>query len=871
MAEIKLLGTAAQFDPSRVQVVEHQAFGSGSGVRLAAGAAAEAAGEKPDLRFQVTIPEDGRYQLSGLSAASYGAGRELMLRSHDKYDSLRIRLAIDDDFPRSLVIVVGWKDQDDCREFLRYADFKAGTHELKVWLSDGVLLEGLSVEPMKPTEIPADADTYEPPVIPDAAHPRIWITPATREEIRRNLHTAENAPVWEDLQRVAAEPCQFTAPVRAVTGYEPELLKKLVCRAFYYQMTGDVACGRHAAAVLIEYLKSVEFDNLLDITRELGNVLYSGACVYDWCWEVLTPLERKLCRDNLLRLAEGMEIGWPPFLQPVVNGHGNEAQVSRDLLAMAIAFYGEDDRPYQLTSYLMLHELLPLREREYWCERHNQGIGYAAYRFGWEMTGAWMLRRMTGREIFHSNIGSVYTYWQYFRRPEGCMVLEGDANIRENIEWWHAPYLSFVCGTYTNDPLIKGDFVRAGGRIDDWPMFLCLNNPDLKPEMSPAGLPTVHCFRGVLPGILYRTGWNFGEDSNDAVVALRGSGWYFCNHQHPDAGSFQIFYHGALAFDLGLYAYYGTAYDMGYNKRSISHNTMLVYNPDEIFRRASDGRSINDGGQRLVQEPLVLRASDLKRDSVFFLGDTLGLAAIPGDCAWLSSELAPAYSDKVRRYRRDFCLLEMDDPERPLALIVVDHITSSDAGFTKYFLLNSLTEPEVVDNHCFRIISDAPEHQSHLTCRTFLPEAVEVSRLGGKPGACSNVFGVELGTPFEKHPCSRGWRTMIAPAVAQETDLFVHVMTVEGEGAAPLPVGFTRLDNIGLITAGGRAALVPLTTDRISGAVEFELAAAASVVCCGLTAGTWQIGDDVLTVDTIGTPLRLDLAAGKHRIAPVML
>ena len=868
MSAIQLLAAAAAFDRARLDVEEHAAFGSGSGVRLRAGAVPESAEERPDLRFQVTIPAAGRYRISGLSAASYGAGRALMLRSHSKYDSLRIRLAIDGDFPRSLVIVVGWKNQDDCREFLRNADFSAGPHELKVWLPEGVLLEGLTVEPLEPTPIPAEAEHYEPPVTPEAAHPRIWITPATRDAIRRNLAAPEHAPVWAEVRKIAAEPCSFTPPVRAAVGNEPELLRKLVCRAFVYQMTGDEACGRRAALVLTEYLKAVEFDNLLDITRELGGVIYAGACVYDWCWEILSPAERKTCRENLLRLAEGMEIGWPPFLQPVVNGHGNEAQVSRDLLAMAMAFYGEEDRPYQLVSYLLLHELMPLREHEYWCDRHNQGVGYGAYRFGWEMTGAWMLRRMHGSEVYHPNIANVYNYWRYFRRPEGNMVLEGDGNIRENFVWWHDAYLSFVCGTYARDPLARGDFIRAGGRIDDLPMFLSLNDPDLLPEMSPAGLPAAHCFRGAVPGILYRTGWNFGPDSDDTVVALRGAGWYFCNHQHPDAGSFQIFRRGALAFDLGLYGFYGTAYDMGYNKRSISHNTMLVFDPDERCYALSDGSSVNDGGQRLMQSPLPLRPADLTRDSLFFLGDTLGMAAIPGDCAWLSSELAPAYSDKVRHYRRDFCLLEFPDPAHPLLLAVVDHVTARRADFAKYFLLNSLTEPEITEVRMVRIASEAAERPSMLTCRTLLPEEVEITRLGGAPDACCKVFGVELKTPYPEHPNSRGWRTMISPAAPHETDLFLHVLTVEAEGAAPLPVTFTRVGDAGVIEAGGRAAVLPLAAEKIAEAVEFELREAAAAVFCGLAAGTWLVDGTPLAADTIGTPLRLRLAAGCHRLEP---
>ena len=49
----------------------------------------------------------------------------------------------------------------------------------------------------------------------------------------------------------------------------------------------------------------------------------------------MSPDDRDSIRRHLMRLADDMEIGWPPFKQTIVNGHGNEAQVNRDLLCMA--------------------------------------------------------------------------------------------------------------------------------------------------------------------------------------------------------------------------------------------------------------------------------------------------------------------------------------------------------------------------------------------------------------------------------------------------------------------------------------------------------------------------------------------------------
>src|SRR5690606_31892113 len=144
--------------------------------------------------------------------------------------------------------------------------------------------------------------------------------------------------------------------------------------------------------------------NLLDITREMGRAIFVGSEVYDWTYPLLTAENKELLRKNLMRLADDMEIGWPPFRMKILNGHGNEAMVNRDLLAMINSLYNEDPLPYQYVSYAILEELVPMRKFEYQSPRHNQGVGYGAYRFAWEMHNAWLYKRMAGEEVFFENI-----------------------------------------------------------------------------------------------------------------------------------------------------------------------------------------------------------------------------------------------------------------------------------------------------------------------------------------------------------------------------------------------------------------------------------------------------------------------------------
>lgn len=97
--------------------------------------------------------------------------------------------------------------------------------------------------------------------------------------------------------------------------------------------------------------------------------------------------------------------------------------------------------------------------------------------------------------------------------------------------------------------------------------------------------------------MIARTSWEDGLDSNAVVAQMKVGELWFANHHHLDAGHFQIYYKGLLAGDSGRYNLYGSAHDGAYNKRTIAHNTMLVYDPNE---KMSYFGSVNDGGQRVA-------------------------------------------------------------------------------------------------------------------------------------------------------------------------------------------------------------------------------------------------------------------------------
>lgn len=84
--------------------------------------------------------------------------------------------------------------------------------------------------------------------------------------------------------------------------------------------------------------------------------------------------------------------------------------------------------------------------------------------------------------------------------------------------------------------------------------------------------------------MIARTGWEFGPESRTAVVEMKAAPYNRHDHQHMDAGAFQIFYRAPLAVDIGVYGHWGQHYDFTFAKRTIPHNALLVYDPDESSR-----------------------------------------------------------------------------------------------------------------------------------------------------------------------------------------------------------------------------------------------------------------------------------------------
>lgn len=833
---------AAGIDPGRAEIVTQSSFSGEKGVSLKAGVAASVGshGAGPDLVFRVRASRAGRYVIR-THAATDAKGSEAMRKAKSKFDSLHLKIAVGDARPTRRVVFVPWSRSESCTQTTGKFEFNGQEQEIRIWLPEGVRLDYLEVGPYRPPEVPAAATDYRPAVVPPASRPRIWVNEQSLPKVRANLTKGENAPLWAEVRAAAAEPCAFEAEPDTEVAYDAKLEKAAVARAFVYLMNGEETPGREAVALIRDYLAAVEFGNLLDITREIGRAIYSAALVYDWCYELMTPGDRNSIRTNLMRLADDMEIGWPPFKQIIVNGHGNEAQVNRDLLCMAIAIYDEDPVPYRYCAYRMLEELVPMRRFEYRSPRHNQGVSYGPYRFGWDMHAAWLFYRMTGERVFDDNIADVCKFWLYMRMPNGETMRDGDGfSDGSPASLGATALLSYA---YSDDPVIKRDFERQGGLPADPILVLLLNDPDLKAAEDFSSLPLTLDFGPILGSMVARTGWNMGAGVSDVVVEMKGGGYHFGNHQHADAGSFQIYYRGLQAADLGQYRFYGTPYDFNFCKRSISHSMMLAVDPEEQFIR----NAVNDGGARFIQSCPTTPDQALS-DPTFANGDVLSADFGPSPqrpfYSTFSVNLTSAYSRKIVDYVRTFCFLNLDNERTPAALIVLDNMTTARPEFRKYWQVNTLNPPETTDDGVILRNSDA-DGSGKVVLRMLRPGADERDLQVMSGEEANSVFGQFFTPPKPDRPEANGHRVMFSPAKERSNDVFLTVMTMCDEQEEQLPVDLVELPEAFVVTLADRVVVLNRTGKLLEQTLQVEVAAGESrqLLLAGLAPGDWSIRD----------------------------
>jgi heparin/heparan-sulfate lyase len=370
---------------------------------------------------------------------------------------------------------------------------------------------------------------------------------------------------------------------------------------------------------------------------------------------------------------------------------------------------------------------------------------------------------------------------------------------------WYIPILQFLW----DDPLVQP------------------RDPALASEVE---LPRQHLFSGV-GDLVMRNGW--GKDSTWIEFT---SGGYFAKHQHLDQNQFTIFHKGYLAIDSAAdYTETESPNYLNYYRRTIAHNTMLVYKPGEPFFWAENiWPAANDGGQRMDSSRYwntIRSVEDWERTrDLWDLGRMEVTDYVPNQFQYARGDASRAYSpSKLELFTREILYLPHGN-----VLVVFDHVRSKDPSYKKVWLLHGVNEPSVDAQEKGRDEGHGGSAYSHAEKFTFedgggrlrvhplLPKERETVKRGG-PGWEFWTPGDEFGGPWGSgknwpieeaqggplpsdpylkkmwltfwgddlqkispsnmlHVVPGSWRVEISPAKPSKDDLFLNVLEIGDKG-----------------------------------------------------------------------------------------
>ena len=157
----------AELNPQTAEIVADERLAGNQGIALKPSAEASVDGDsgQPDVTFRFKAPEAGTYVIHTYAVVDE-EGAALMEKAAGKYDSLSMKLQIDDRRPtRRVVYVPGNRPSQETGKF----QLSGQDQQLKLWLPRGVRLGYVELRSYTPPAVPEAAQTYEPKIVPPAS------------------------------------------------------------------------------------------------------------------------------------------------------------------------------------------------------------------------------------------------------------------------------------------------------------------------------------------------------------------------------------------------------------------------------------------------------------------------------------------------------------------------------------------------------------------------------------------------------------------------------------------------------------------------------------------------------------------------------
>lgn len=702
--------------------------------------------------------------------------------------------------------------------------------------------------------------------IPPTVHPRLYLRSSDIPELRERLKNPEIQKTIAKIQKLGVDRTpeeEAKAPDKSGFRYYAEnrgVTSRVQLEAMDYLLNKKKSVARKAIVAMLDTLRNTNYGKKGDLSRASGQMLMCGAMVYDWCYDQMKDSEKKAYINEFVRISKTMECGYPPKNTEPIAGHSSEWMVMRDMLSAAIAIYDEFPEMYNHVMTMLCRDYIPVRNYVYAGHNYHQGTSYANVRFSNDLFSLWILDRMGAGAVYDPAQQFVMYDFLYRRRPDGMVLPAGDVNPGIGGSYGLPAMLAY---SYYKDPYLAYEYKR-NTKIDNHCLIFDVLWRDYTIEpKSPETLPLTKYSGTPYGWMIARTGW----DKNSVIAEMKINEHFVGNHQHMDGGAFQIYYKGPLAIDAG--AYHGTSggYNSPHNKnffkRTVAHNSLLVFDPNEKFASWNYGGTDktefadNDGGQRMPGDRWETCRSfaDLLSDE-YTTGQVLahgtGGDYMAPEYSYLSGDITKAYSDKVKEVKRSFVFLNLKSEKVPAAMVVFDKVVSKNPEFKKHWLLHSIEQPQVSENGI--VIKRTKDGDSGMLSNTVLlpaKENLDMQVIGGKGkefwvNGTNYANAPQAGRPDPRN--ERGeWRVEVSPSAPANEDYFLNVIQVADNNCNELhKASLLKGENLVGAVIADRIVTFSKDGETINGKAEMDVQGNGTFkfVMTDMKPGTWQVKKD---------------------------
>ncbi|GAA0821591.1 hypothetical protein GCM10009111_28800 [Colwellia asteriadis] len=559
-----------------------------------------------------------------------------------------------------------------------------------------------------------------------------------------------------------------------------------------------------------------------------GKVFALGV-LYDWLYNELSEEDKTQIRLNILANLVYIDERWSFYSAPsYTGGHSRRANIAA--LTALLAIYHdipnhsglEKLRPDDTNSidvqslyYSYLQKIISHFENGYNPFLAWSSMGGGSEK-GWTYGTSYASFDVNYLWRYATDESSWFAQWH---KEKASFYLYGLRNLNtfnefKNNAYHNFPYSGDVWSTdYTANFQGVPLMYSASEYKDQHAQWLYENMPqadsiwkllyaDITPvtAKAPTELPLSKHFAHA--GIVtMRDSWQVDKNT---LAVFKSSSFSSINHHHRDQNAFTIFYKGPLAIDSGGYnvmGAYGSWHWWNYYTRSVAHNTITVYDPNESFgvrnyQNAATALS-NDGGQ-IIKGNNYPTPEEVKPTGSNSLGGVVHYQH-NNKFTYTMGDASLAYSQaKLEKFNRHFIMLPNHSYTHPVYLIY-DEVSSKNKTFKKSYLLHSINSPEISENMVKLTIDSGIDSadKASLYQKTLLPKQHSITTVGGAGeeflvwdngnntahNYIDDLISPLSGTDQRVYRESGQWRIEVSPTQASKDDDFLHVIAItEQEG-----------------------------------------------------------------------------------------